>query len=65
MYVPDNYDAFEAREAEQEAWLARRPRCCSCKNPIQDDYLFDIDDSLYCEKCMIETFRQDAEDYEG
>ena len=64
MPVPDNYDAFVAHEAEQEAWLKKRPICEHCDKPIQDEYLFEIGYELYCEKCMKELFRKDTEDYE-
>ena len=64
MYVPDNYDAYERHEAEQEAWLKKRPICEKCGEPIQDDYLFDVDGDLYCEDCMKDLYRKDAENYE-
>lgn len=64
MRVPDNYDAYRQHEAEQEAWLAKRPICCCCKEPIQDDALYDVNGELYCEECMTETFRKWTEDYE-
>lgn len=64
MRVPDNYDAFEQHEAEQEAWLSKRPICVICGEPIQDDYLYDVGGELHCEECMKETFRRSTEDYE-
>lgn len=64
MYVPDNYDAFEAHESEQDAWLASRPICEGCGEAIQDDYLYDVDGYIYCEECMKDLFRRSADDYE-
>lgn len=64
MYVPDNYDAYNRHEAEQEAWLEKRPICECCGEPIQDDYLYDVDGVIYCEDCMRESFRQSSENYE-
>jgi formylmethanofuran dehydrogenase subunit E len=64
MRVPDNYDAFRMHEAEQEGWLKRLPICEECKEPIQDDVLYDIDGTIYCEKCMKDAFRKWTEDYE-
>lgn len=64
MYVPDNYDAFERHEADQEAQLERCPKCAYCGEPIQEDYLFDIDGELYHEDCAKELFRKDTENYE-
>ena len=64
-YVPDNYDAFLQHEAEQEAWLSKRPICEHCEEPIQDDHLYDIEGLLYCEKCAREIFRRWTDEYEG
>lgn len=62
--VPDNYDAFVQHQAEQDAWLEKRPVCSWCDKPIQDDYLYKVDEELYCESCMNELFRHSTEDYE-
>lgn len=64
MYIPDNYDAFRQHEAEQESWLARRPKCDCCGEHIQDDFLYDLNGVIHCEKCLNETFRHSSEDYE-
>lgn len=64
MRVPDNYDAYRQHEAEQEKWLKRRPQCINCGEPIQDDFLYDVNGDLFCEECMTETFRRSTEDYE-
>jgi formylmethanofuran dehydrogenase subunit E len=64
MYVPDNYDAFEAHQAEQDAWLEKRPVCVECGEPIQDDFLYDINGDIYCEECMKDVFRQSTDNYE-
>lgn len=64
-YVPDNYDAFERHEAAQEARLAKRPKCAYCKHPIQDEFLYVINEELYCEECLNDLFRESTEDYEN
>lgn len=64
MYVPDNYDAYRDHEARQEAELKRLPKCEHCGERIQDDFLYEIDGSVYCEECMNELFRHSTEDYE-
>ena len=64
MNVPDNYDAYMLHEAEQEAKLAKLPICEYCKEPIQDDYLYEIGGTIYCEECMKDSFRHSTEDYE-
>ena len=61
----DYNDALlRAHEARQEAWLAKRPKCECCGEPIQDEHLFDVGGDIFCEECMIDNFRQDAVNYE-
>ena len=62
--MPESYDAFARRDAEQENWLERQPVCVECKEHIQDDYLYDIGGNLYCERCLNREFRKDTENYE-
>lgn len=50
---------------EKEKQLAKLPKCSYCNEPIQDDELFDIDGTLYCEEHAFELFRKNAEDYYG
>ena len=64
MNIPDNYDAFCRHDAEQERKLTRLPVCIECGEPIQDDFLFDINGDLFCENCMQDVFRKSREDYE-
>lgn len=64
MNVPDNYDAYRRHEAQQEAQLAKRPICDECGEPIQDDFLYEVNGVIYCENCMQESFRHSTEDYE-
>lgn len=64
MYVPDNYDAFEAYQASVDNWLDSRPVCIECGEPIQDDFLYDINGDIYCEECMKDVFRQSTDNYE-
>ena len=64
MNIPDNYDAFVIHDAKQEDWLNKRPVCEECGEHIQDEYLFEIAGVIYCEECVNDLFRKDAEDYE-
>ena len=61
----DNYGLFEIHDAEQAAWLDKRPICICCGNPIQDDFLYDIHGDLYCEGCINDSFRKFTDNYEG
>lgn len=51
----DNYDLWEANEREKEKWLKKRPVCCLCKNHIQDEDAYLLDNNWYCEDCMQEN----------
>ena len=43
---------FNAWDAEQEAWLAKRPVCADCDQNIQDDTAYYINGEWICESCM-------------
>ena len=51
MKVKDNYEAWEAYEANMERALAERPVCDYCGRPIQDDHYY-INGENICEKCL-------------
>lgn len=53
---------FMAREAEQESWLAERPVCADCDEPIQDDHCFEINGEYICPRCMEDLHRRDVDD---
>ncbi len=62
MRCPDNYDAFCQHEADDEQWLKKLPVCCECRNPIQDEFCYEFDGDLYCEKCM-DGHRKSTDDF--
>lgn len=64
MYVPDNYDAYARHEAEENAWLASRPICDACGEPIRDEYLYDVNGYIFCEECMENEFKKSTDKYE-
>lgn len=52
-----NYDAysdFVRRDNEQARELARRPICSECEEPIQDEFLYEINGEYICPDCMAE-----------
>ena len=63
MVIPDNYSQWKAHEREQEFWLARRPVCSFCGEPIQDDELWEINGELYHTECAECEFKKCTEDY--
>lgn len=66
--MKDNYDFFREHEAKEAAWLAKRPVCALCGEPIQDEYAWELEDDgeLYCEECRnqwLDDHRVDVDDY--
>ena len=52
MRCPDNYDAFDRRDAEEEEIRKRLPRCAECGEPIQEDSCYELGGELYCIGCV-------------
>jgi formylmethanofuran dehydrogenase subunit E len=63
MNVPDNYDQWLAHEARQEQLLDRLPECEECGALIQDDFYYEINDSIICEYCLNKNYRKRTEDF--
>ena len=61
MYCPDNYDQFLAHEARKEKLLELLPQCEECGTTIQDDFYYEINDTIKCERCMIRDHRKNIE----
>lgn len=62
MGCPDNYSKWEKHERQAEAWLAKRPVCCYCDEPIQDDFCYEINGELICDDCLDTCFRRAVDD---
>ena len=60
MGIPDNYDQWAAHEAEQDKWLSERLVCEYCGQPIQEDYFYEINSEILCQKCLDRNFRKDV-----
>lgn len=63
--LKDNYDFFKDYDREQAEWLASRPICASCGEPIQDEYAWPLD-GLYCEECKdtyLENIKVNVDDF--
>lgn len=63
MNIPDNYDRWVRHDAEQQRQLQKLPVCTYCGEPVQDDYLYLINDEIMCMDCLNDHFRKDVEDY--
>ena len=53
----DPYDFFEIKEAQDAAWLASRPVCDICGEPIQEDGYYEINGERWCEGCVKEQWK--------
>lgn len=60
MYIPDNYDMWEAHDREQNQWLEGLPKCKLCGDPIQQEDALCIGGNWYCDEC-IEMNRKEIE----
>ena len=56
MYIPDNYDAFDRWDSDSEK--EKHPVCSHCLEPIQDEYLYVIDEEIVCEDCLTSYYRK-------
>ena len=43
---------FEEHDRMKEEWLAGRPVCASCGEPIQEEMAYLIAGEYYCESCV-------------
>ena len=64
-YIPDNYDLFRQREAEEAEFLAKCPTCDRCGEKITDEYGYEIDPGqLWCRECVDEWVNDQKVDIE-
>lgn len=63
MYIPDNYDRWEAHDAERQKELEKLPRCSECDEPIQTDKCYEVNGELICPDCMEQNHRKWTDDY--
>lgn len=63
MFSDDPARDFAYHDAEQCRRLEQLPVCEYCGEPIQDEYLYEINDEFICEECLKNNFRKNTEDY--
>lgn len=56
-----DYDRWEREQWQQEQNLIL-PTCAYCAETLED-YLYNINGELLCEKCMNEHYREDASEH--
>ncbi len=63
-YITDDPIAdYNRHQAEIEKWLAKRPECADCGEPVQDEYFYLINDEVICPDCLKNNYRKNVEDY--
>lgn len=55
-----DFDRLDRLQAQREAKL---PVCDICRRKIKEETFFDIEGTIYCEKCMHDEFGRSTEDY--
>lgn len=50
---------FDRWDKEREERLKELPVCDYCREPIQDEYYYEIDSHLICPSCLEEHFRKE------
>lgn len=66
MYYQDYADLWGDPDSAYRCRFDGYPRCCGdCRERITDEYLYDINGDLFCESCMNEKFRHDADDWKN
>ena len=63
MYTDDPLLDFHRHDEEQESNLLRLPVCYICENPIQDEYMYLINDEPVCKSCLDEHYRKLVDDH--
>lgn len=58
----DNYDRWEAHDAEQERKLQKLPICSECENPIQDEHCYEVNGKYTCPGCMEKNHKKWTDD---
>lgn len=64
-YSDDPVSDFLRHDADKQKELEKLPVCCECDEPIQDEYCYEINDELICEKCLKAHYRKHTDDYIG
>lgn len=64
-YTDDPAKDFDRHDMEQARKEAKLPVCDNrkCRRQIHDDYYFEVEGDILCEKCMIARYRKSTEDY--
>lgn len=59
----DNYELWQRNEQRLEDELAKCPVCAWCGEPIQEEYLYEVNGELLDEICMDKLYRKQTSDF--
>jgi len=62
MFSDDPLLDFDRHDRQQEEALDKRPVCCYCGEPIQNDICYEINGEYFCEDCLDMHFRKAVDD---
>ena len=54
----DPLEDFDDWDLKNYEWLRKRPECCMCGQPIQEEYGYVIENGWFCEDCVKKEFRK-------
>lgn len=60
-FTDDPIADFHRHDAEQQAKLAKLPRCCCCLEHIQQEYAICISDEWFCDDCLDTYYKVEIE----
>ena len=63
FYSDDPVSDFDRYDAAQNKQLSRLPECVYCERPIQDDFLYLVNDEFICESCLENHFKKPTDNY--
>ena len=65
IYTDDAVRDFDRYDMARERMMERLPVCDNrkCRRKIDGDYYYEIEGDFLCEKCMIQRYRKNVNDY--
>jgi hypothetical protein len=62
-YTGDPVRDYDRYYEDQEKEMEKYPECAVCGKRITDDFLYYIEEDIYCEECMKDNFRRPTDDF--
>lgn len=62
-FTDDPFRDADRYDRAQQAWLDRRPRCCRCEEPIQENIYYNVHGKIYCCDCQADAWEEIKMEY--